>query len=85
MEIISNTIQRYWVIRVGDEEYIVDYLNSDTQCLGLANRDNWMVYDKDDEEVCSEKDSELVDKLIALCHKNFEIPSDLKPKCNKIN
>lgn len=77
MKITQNILDRAFFVEYGGNEYFVDYTNSDRHCLGLLNRDYWMVY-FDNEEV---EDDELKFKLIEFCRKNFD---NYKPKLKVI-
>ena len=61
------------------KDYYVDYINSDGQTIALLNRDNWMIYDKDGEELQiylfnkdNKKQKEKIKKKIALAEKLIE-------------
>lgn len=73
MEVTQNILNRTFFVEYRNKEYVIDYLNSDGHCLGLLNRNYWMVY-LDNEEV---ENYELKFKLIEFCRKNF---NNYKPK-----
>lgn len=92
MKIEQSTIQRTFTVRHKGRTYFVDYLNSDGQILGLMNRNNWEVFDKDSEELPvyifrdstkkekkeAEKNRKLFEKLVKFCINHFDDYNPIK-------
>ena len=85
MKMVQNTIERNFTINHKGQTYHISYLNSDGQTLSLLNRDNWEIFDENDEELnihifknASKKEQKkvgenlkLFGKIITFCKKNF--------------
>lgn len=86
MKIEKTVVQKIFFIQYKGKSYVVDYLNSDGQILGLINRNNWEIYTDDGEELdiyFFKNDSEeknkrvnenliLTEKLVKYCIKHFK-------------
>ena len=91
IKITKNILSRSFEVRHEGKTYNINYLNSDSQILGLSNRDYWEVIDEEFEEVCIyefsnatkeekeqiKKNRRLVSILIKFCIKHF---NDYKPR-----
>ena len=86
MKLTQSVIQKTFTVTHKNKTYYIDYLNSDSQILGLSNRDYWQVLDEELEEVCiyqfqnaAKKEKEQINKnvkltnrLINFCIKHFD-------------
>lgn len=79
MKIKQFTIQKTFAIKYKGNDYYVDYLNSNDQILGLINRDNWTIFNENQEQIIINKKTEkLLRKLVKFCIKHFEDYNPLK-------
>ena len=92
MKINQTTIQKAFYIRIRKKTYYVNFVNSDGQTLDLINRNNWEIYDENNEELdlytydnINKKRAreikvnwQLANKMIKFCIKQFNDYNPLK-------
>ncbi len=79
MKIIGNSLQKGFLVKHNGKEYYINYLDIDYNSSVLMNRDNWEIFDEDDEEISpyqfksskNKKEINLYYKLVEFCIKNF--------------
>jgi hypothetical protein len=94
MKLEQTIIEKNFFVKHRGRTWYVSYVNSDGQTLALLNRDNWEIFDDENEELqvylfnnASKKEKEQVesnialrDKLVSFCmnHFNDYLPEDLE-------